>query len=195
MFFFWFNYTYIICLDPSKSNDGHSLKLVSNENIASKSPSLEAPDSRQVSNGQSADDPVSASHTSSSSVFPFKSTKEDTKKVVIDDPKAISTGIPAESPPSLSFGKSSLSKKNTSDSKAPDNSVSSSDQISQNGIDVPKQILQNQAAANIALRDFPASDEAPVSTLSTDNPAPGNGTTSKPISKNNTFDKDTTPSG
>lgn len=168
---------------------------MSNENIASKSPSLEAPDSRQVSNGQFADDPVSASHTSSSSVFPLKSTKEDTKKVVIDDPKAISTGIPAESPPSLSFGKSSLSKKNTSDSKAPDNSVSSSDQISQNGIDVPKQILQNQAAANIASRDFPASDEAPVSTLSTDNPAPGNGTTSKPISKNNTFDKDTTPSG
>lgn len=167
---------------------------MSNENISSKSTSLEASDSRQVSNGQSAVDPGLASHTSSSSVFPFKSAKEDTKKVVIDDPKAISTGIPAESPQSLSFDKSSLAKKNTPGSKAQDKSVSSSNQISQNGTDVPKPILQYQAAAKTTSRDVLASDDALVSTLSTGNPA-SDITTSKPMSVNNKFDEDTTPIG
>lgn len=130
-------------------------------------------------------------------MFPFKSTNEDTKKVVIDDPKPISTGMPAELPESLSFDKSSssLSKKNTSGLNAPDNSVSYSDQISQNGTDVFKPILQYQAAAKSTSKDVLASNDAPVSTLTTDNSAPGNGTTSKPMSKNNPLDEDITPSG
>lgn len=166
---------------------------MSNENIASKSTSPEASDSQQVSNAKSAAVPVSASHTSSSSLSPLKSTKEDMKEVVIDDSKEIPTGMPAESPQYLLFHSSSL--KNTSGSNTPDNSVSSYDQISQNGKDVSKPILQYQAAANSTLKDVLTSDDAPVSTLSTDNPAPGNDSSSKPMSENNPFDEDTTVSG
>lgn len=164
---------------------------MSNENIASKSTSTEASDSQQVSNAKSAAVPVSASHTSSSSVSPLKSTKEDMKEVVIDDSKEIPTGMPAESPQYLL----SLSKKNTSGSNTPNNSVSSYDQISQNGKDVSKPILQYQAAANSTPKDVPTSDDAPVSTLSTDNPALGNDSSSKPMSENNPFDEDTTVLG
>nr|XP_034336985.1 cell surface glycoprotein 1 isoform X4 [Crassostrea gigas] len=163
--------------NPPKSNNGRSLKPVSNENIASESTSLEAPDSQQVSNDKAAADLFSASHTSSISVSPFESTKEDTKKVVIDDTKAIPTSM-----------------KNTSGSKALDNSASSSDQLSQNGTDVPKPIAQYQAAAKSTPKDVPALGDAPVSTLSTDNPAPGNDSSSKPMSENNPFDEDTTVS-
>lgn len=126
---------------------------------------------------------------------PFESTKEDTKEVAIDDPKAIPTGMSAVSPQSLVFDKSSLSKKNTSGSKALDNSASSSDQLSQNGTDAPKPIAQYQAAAKSTPKDVPALDDAPGSTVSTDNSAPGNGTTSIPMSKNIPLDKDTMPSG
>lgn len=117
------------------------------------------------------------------------------KEVVIDDSKEIPTGMPAESPQYLLFHSSSLSKKNTSGSNTPDNSVSSYDQISQNGKDVSKPILQYQAAANSTLKDVLTSDDAPVSTLSTDNPAPGNDSSSKPMSENNPFDEDTMVSG
>lgn len=190
-----FKFTYIIFKDPPKSNDVHSLKPVSNKNIASKSTSLEASDSQQVSNDKSAAVPVSASHTSPSSLPPLKSTKGDMKEVVIDDSKEIPTGMPAESPQCLLFHSSSLSKKNTSGSNAPDNSVSSSDQISQNGTDVSKPILQYKAAANSTPKEVPKSDDAPVLTLSTDNPAPGNESSFKPMSENNPFDEDTTVSG
>lgn len=115
------------------------------------------------------------------------------KEVVIDDSKEKPTGVPAESAQYLLFHSSSLSKKNTSGSNAADNSVSSSDQISQNGTDVSKSILQYQAAA--APKDVPTSDDAPVSTLSTDNPAPGNDSYSKPMSENNPFDEDIMGSG
>lgn len=188
-------HTYIIYLDPPKSNNGHNLKPLSNENI--KSTSLEASDSRQVSNDKSAADPLSASHTSSSNVSPMKSSKEDIKEVVIDDSKEIPTGMPAESQQSLIFDKSStaLSKENTSGSKAPDNSVSSSDKIAQNGTDVFKPNLQNQAAAKSTPKDVPASDDAPVLTLATDNSTPGNGRSSAPMSENNPFDEDTSISG
>lgn len=171
------------------------MKPVSHENISSKSPSREASDSRQVSNDKSASDPVSASHTSSNSVSKFESTKEDAKNVDIDDSKAKPTAMPAESSQSLLFDKPSLSKKNNSGSKSPDDSVSYSDQISQNGTDVPKQSLQKQTTAKSTPKDVPASDIVLVSTLSTGNPAPGNGTTSRPMPKNNPVDKDTTPSG
>lgn len=190
-------HTYTIYLDPTKSNNGHNLKPLSNENISSKSTSLEASDSRQVSNDKSAADPLSASHTSSSNVSPMKSSKEDIKEVVIDDSKEIPTGMPAESQQSLIFDKSStaLSKENTSGSKAPDNSVSSSDKIAQNGTDVFKPILQNQAAAKSTPKDVPASDDAPVLTLATDNSTPGNGCSPAPKSENNRFDEDTSISG
>lgn len=188
-------HTYTIYLDPTKSNNGHNLKPLSNENI--KSTSLEASDSRQVSNDKSAADPLSASHTSSSNVSPMKSSKEDIKEVVIDDSKEIPTGMPAESQQSLIFDKSStaLSKENTSGSKAPDNSVSSSDKMAQNGTDVFKPNLQNQAAAKSTPKDVPASDDAPVLTLATDNSTPGNGRSSAPMSENNPFDEDTSISG
>lgn len=134
---------------------------MSNENISSKSTSLEASDSRQVSNDKSAADPLSASHTSSSKVSPMKSSKEDIKEVVIDDSKEIPTGMPAASQQSLLFDKSSssLSKENTSGLKAPDNSVSSSDKIAQNGTDVFKPNLPNQAAAKSTSKDVPTSDD------------------------------------
>lgn len=188
-------HTYIIYLDPPKSNNGHNLKPLSNENI--KSTSLEASDSRQVSNDKSAADPLSASHTSSSNVSPMKSSKDDIKEVVIDDSKEIPTGMPAESQQSLIFDKSSsaLSKENTSGSKAPDNSVSSSDKMAQNGTYVFKPNLQNQAAAKSTPKDVPASDDAPVLTLATDNSTPGNGRSSAPMSENNPFDEDTSISG
>lgn len=168
---------------------------MSNENISSKSTSLEACDSRQVSNDKTAADPLLASHTSSSSVSPLEITKENMKEVVIDDSKEIPTGMPAESIQSLLFHSSSLSKKNTSGSNAPNNSVSSSDQISQNGTGVSKPILQYQAAANSTPKDVPTSDDASVSTLLTHNPAPGNDSSSKPMSENNPFDEDYTVSG
>lgn len=168
---------------------------MSNENIASKSTSTEVSDSQEVSNAKSAAVPVSASHTSSSSVFPLKSTKEDMKEVVIDDSKEIPTGMPAESPQYLLFHSSSLSKKNTSGSNTPDNSVSSYDQISQNGKDVSKPILQYQAAANSTPKDVPTSDGAPALTLATDISTPGNNGSSEPMSENNPFDEDTTISG
>lgn len=168
---------------------------MSNNNISSKSTSLEAPDSREVSNEKSAADPVTASHTSSSSVSPFESNKEDTKKVVIDDPKTIPTGMPAVSPQSLLFDKSSLSKKNTSGSNAPDNSVGSSDFFSQNETDVFKSNLQYQAAAKSKPKDVPTSDGAPALTLATDISTPGNNGSSEPMSENNPFDEDTTISG
>lgn len=188
-------HTYIIYLDPPKSNNGHNLKPLSNENI--KSTSLEASDSRQVSNDKSAADPLSASHTSSSNVSPMKSSKDDIKEVVINDSKEIPTGMPAESQQSLIFDKSSsaLSKENTSGSKAPDNSVSSSDKMAQNGTDVFKPNLQNQATAKSTPKDVPASDDAPVLTLATDNSTPGNGRSSAPMSENDPFDEDTSISG
>lgn len=181
------------------------MKLLSNEENASKSPSLEAPDSRPVSNGKPTADPVSASHTSSNSGFSFNSYKKETKKVVRDDPpvsKAIPT--PAESPESIpidkssssSFDKSSssLSKKNTSGSKAQENSVTSSDKISQNGTDASNPSLHYPAATNSTLKDLSATD-ALVSTLSTDDPAQGKSQTSKATSENNPFDENTKPSG
>lgn len=171
------------------------MKPVSNEKISSKSPSLEASDSRQVSNDKSGADQVTASHTSSNSVSKFESTREDAKKVDIDDSIGKKTALPTESPQSLLFDKPSLSKKNNSGSKAPDDSVSYYDQISLNGTDVPKQSLQKQATAKSTPKDVPASDIVLVSTLSAKNPAPDNGTTSKPMPKNNPVDKDATPSG
>uniref|UniRef100_K1RDP7 Uncharacterized protein n=1 Tax=Magallana gigas TaxID=29159 RepID=K1RDP7_MAGGI len=84
--------------NPPKSNNGHTLKPVSNENISSKSTSLEACDSRQVSNDKTAADPLLASHTSSSSVSPLEITKENMKEVVIDDSKEIPTDLSNDNP-------------------------------------------------------------------------------------------------